>query len=67
MKPIRIKEENRAKIQAAIDAVQGLRIKKRLISADDVFFAESRISPRLNALLYAKDYTKEYLKAHCLR
>jgi hypothetical protein len=56
MKPIKITEVNKAKIQAAIDEVQTARIKVRTITAHDVLHAIRVIEGRLIDLLNTCDW-----------
>ena len=56
MKPIKVTEVNKAKIQAAIDEVQTAHIKVRTITADDVLHEVKLIEGRLLCLLNKCDW-----------
>ncbi len=54
MKKIKITEENRQKIESAIEEVQqGDRV--RLIAVDDIFTYIDQLQEKLNSMMYKKD------------
>lgn len=56
MKPIKITEANKAKLQAAIDLIQPASIKARKIDSDDLLTSMFLIEEKLRERLCKKDW-----------